>query len=137
MGNPAAGRKIFVKICPQRHTGDEGGKHRQGPNLFGVYGRKTGQAVGYSYTQANREKAITWNCDTLEVYLTNPKLYIPGTKMSYSGLKKKKDHTNLISYLKEVASSKKIVNVIVLICVSSKTVLFYTEILFFLIFFQN
>ena len=48
-------------------------------------GRKTGQASGFTYTQANKDKGITWGPDTLDVYLTNPKKYIPGTKMVFAG----------------------------------------------------
>ena len=42
---------------------------------------------------------ITWGQDTLDIYLTNPKKYIPGTKMVFAGLKKEKDRQNLIAYL--------------------------------------
>ena len=47
---------------------------------------------------------ITWEKDTLDVYLTNPKKYIPGTKMVFAGLKKDKDRKNLIAYLKQATS---------------------------------
>merc|ERR1712227_236099 len=46
-------------------------------------------------TQANKDKGIIWGQDTLDEYLTNPKKYIPGTKMVYAGLKKKKDRSDL------------------------------------------
>ena len=48
-----------------------------GPNLNGLFGRKTGQAAGYQYTAANVSKGVTWNDDTLFEYLENPKKYIP------------------------------------------------------------
>ncbi len=74
------GKKIFVRSCSQCHTVEQGGKHKTGPNLWGLFGRKTGQAPGFSYTDANVSKGIIWGEDTLQVYLENPKKYIPGEK---------------------------------------------------------
>merc|ERR1719462_644997 len=99
-GDSGRGAKIFKTKCSQCHVVKEG-VNKQGPSLFGLLGRQSGSVEGFAYTDANKNSGITWSKKTLSKYLTNPKKMIPGTKMIFAGLKKKKDRNDLIAYLAE------------------------------------
>ncbi|KFX87647.1 hypothetical protein O988_09339 [Pseudogymnoascus sp. VKM F-3808] len=100
-GDLTKGANLFKTRCAQCHTLGDGEGNKIGPNLFGLFGRQTGSVEGYAYTDANKQKAITWDESTLFEYLENPKKYIPGTKMAFGGLKKEKDRNDLITFLRE------------------------------------
>ncbi|CRK14920.1 hypothetical protein BN1723_002089 [Verticillium longisporum] len=104
IGDAKKGASLFKTRCAQCHTVEAGGGNKIGPALHGLFGRKTGSVDGYSYTDANKQKGIEWNNDTLFEYLENPKKYIPGTKMAFGGLKKAKDRNDLIAYLKDATA---------------------------------
>ena len=73
---------------------------RQGPNLFGVYGRPAGTLPGFKYTGKYAASGIVWNETTLDTYLTNPQAMIPGAVMAYRQADPEIRHT-IIAWLKE------------------------------------
>ena len=56
MGDVEKGKKLFVSRCQSCHYAEPGAKSKQGPNLFGLVGKKTGQSPGFLYTEANKNK---------------------------------------------------------------------------------
>lgn len=101
-GDPAAGKKVFRK-CQACHTVQEG-KHRQGPSLYGVIGRKAGTAEGFKrYSDAMKAHDVVWDADSLNTYLENPRATVPGNKMIFVGLKDAQDRADVIAYLKQAA----------------------------------
>ena len=97
-GDAEAGEKVFKK-CKTCHSFDPG-KKKIGPHLKGVVGRKAGAVEGYKYSKAMAAADITWDEANLDKFLTKPKAFVKGTKMSFSGLKKEAQRADLIAYLK-------------------------------------
>ena len=97
-GDAAKGEKAFAK-CRACHS-VKAGENKVGPSLAGVVGRKAGTVEGYKYSDAMKNSGITWNDDTLEKYLKNPKEFIPGNKMVFPGIKKDDEIDDIVAYLK-------------------------------------
>ena len=110
--NPGAGKAVF-KQCAACHTPDKGGRNAVGPNLWGVVGNPKGHHEGYSYSTALQAVAgkggdeCAWTYENLNAFLTSPKGYLPGTKMTFDGLRKPEDRANVIAYLRTLADSPK------------------------------
>jgi len=101
--DPAKGAKIFKK-CAACHTSDAGGGAKIGPNLYAVLGRAKGSVPGFSYSNAMAEKGGDWTYADMDTFLTKPKAFVKGTKMSFGGLKKPADRASLIAYLRSLGS---------------------------------
>lgn len=95
-----AGEVVFKKNCAVCHT-LEAGKNKIGPTLAGVVDRKAGSVPGFAYSTANKNSGDTWDEQTLDIYLTDPKKFMPGTKMVFAGVKNPTDRKALVEYLKE------------------------------------
>jgi cytochrome c len=100
----AAGKTTSVK-CEQCHDLTKGGPNKIGPNLFGVVDRPRASHPGFAYSGAMKGKPGNWTYDELFKFIKSPGYDIPGTKMSFAGLRSDKDRINLIAYLRSNADA--------------------------------
>ncbi|BBD98665.1 cytochrome c family protein [Sphingobium amiense] len=101
----AAGEKVFAK-CAACHTVNQGGANGIGPNLYATVGEPVGQGKGgYPFSDALKSKGGAWTFENLDHWLTSPREFAPGTKMTFAGLGNPKDRANLIAWLNTQGSN--------------------------------
>ena len=100
----AAGEKLS-KRCAGCHTFNSGGPNKTGPNLWDVVGRDKGSEAGFSYSDAMHEKGGVWSYDDLNAFLADPKGFLQGTKMNFSGIKSVEDRAAIIAYLRQQSAN--------------------------------
>ena len=104
--DPGAGEKIAAK-CKACHDLSKGGPNKIGPNLWDIVGNKQAHLDNFSYSDAVKGLGGQWTYENLDKFLTKPKDYAPGTKMTFPGLPKPEDRAALIAYLRSLSDSPK------------------------------
>ena len=97
-GDPAAGEVAF-RICGACHRVGPDARNVVGPQLNGLIGRKAGTAEGFSYSIAMKSSPIVWDEALLLTYLRSPREAIPGTKMTFAGVKDEAKASDIVAYL--------------------------------------
>jgi cytochrome c2 len=106
-GEPDAERgKIIYRKCIHCHTIAPNGKHRIGPNLFGIFGRKAGSLAGFDFSEAWKRADFVWTERTLDRYLIAPRKMIPNNRMPFDGISLGQDRADLIAYLKQATRGR-------------------------------
>jgi cytochrome c len=104
-GDPVAGSRAFAQ-CMACHS-VEPGRHLTGPSLAHAWGRKAASAEGFMrYSNALARSGLTWNAQTLDKWLASPENLVPGTSMTFQGIKEAKVRADVIAYLQAVSEGK-------------------------------
>jgi cytochrome c len=98
--DPAKGAQISAK-CKACHDFTKGGPNKIGPNLWGVVGGPTAHKQDFNYSDAIKGLNSTWTFANLDKFLTKPRDYAPGTKMTFPGLPKAADRAAVIRWLRD------------------------------------
>lgn len=95
----ANGAKIAKMVCSQCHVLAKGAAALPtGPDLWGIVGRARA-STEFAYSKAMKEKGGNWDAESINKFVHNPREFIPGTKMSFPGLRKEEDRADVIAYL--------------------------------------
>jgi cytochrome c len=95
----AAGEQIYER-CAACHSLE---RDRVGPRHCGIFGRRAGSVPGFAYSEAMRASGIVWNRQTLDAFIANPLVTVPGTFMGYAGVQDPEERAELLAFL-EVAT---------------------------------
>ena len=100
----AKGEASFKK-CMACHTIAQGGASGIGPNLYASVGKPHGHVPGFAYSDALKGVPGNWTFEALDAWLTSPRKYAPGTKMTFAGLADGQERANVIAYLNAQGSN--------------------------------
>ncbi len=94
-GDEINGQRLYESRCIGCHSIDS---NRVGPSHRGVFERRAGAVQGYDYSDAVKNSKVVWTAENLDLWLSNPEMFIPGQKMGYS-VSNAQDRADLIAYL--------------------------------------
>jgi cytochrome c len=103
----AAGQAATA-VCQACHNFSAAGTNVIGPGLYGVVGRPPGSHPGFAYSSAMLDfakKQPIWDYQHIYEFIKGPQAYLPGTKMTYAGLKDSQARINVIAYLHTLGST--------------------------------
>jgi cytochrome c len=101
----AKGEQGFKK-CMACHTIATGGANGIGPNLYATMGEPIGQGKGgFAFSDALKAVGGNWDFDKMDAWLTSPRKFAPGTKMTFAGLPDGQERANVIAYLNAQGSN--------------------------------
>ena len=89
--------------CTTCHNFEKGAAAKIGPPLYGVVGRAVASVAGFQYSDALKSKGGDWTFDTLNAFITSPKAYAPGTKMTFAGENDPKRRAAILVYLRSLS----------------------------------
>lgn len=102
----AVGEQI-AKKCIACHSFDKNGSNKVGPNLWGIVDRQPAAVAGFSYSDALKSRSEAWSFEALNDFLAAPKDNLPGTKMTFPGIKKADERAALLAFLGTLSVSPK------------------------------
>jgi len=82
-------------------------EHLTGPSLAHIWNRRAASAEDFRrYSDALKSSGLVWNEATLDKWLADPEKLVPGTSMTFPGLKDTQQRQDVIAYLRAVAEGK-------------------------------
>ncbi len=98
--------EAISKKCIVCHSFAKGAPNKIGPNLWGIVGSKPAEVPGYSFSDAMKAREDKpWTYEALDDFLTAPRTFVAGTKMTFPGLPKPQDRADIIAWLRQQADS--------------------------------
>ncbi len=95
--------EVLYEQCSGCHQIGEGAVNRIGPHLNHIFDRSAGVAEDFRYSNGFKRAAdggLTWNYDTLDAFIENPRALVSQTRMSFRGIADETDRADLIAYLR-------------------------------------
>ena len=100
-GDAKRGEQVYGRCAACHALGYDG----VGPRHCGVLGRRAGAVAGFPYSAAMKKSGIVWNAKTLDRFIADPVAVVPGTTMTYAGIKDAAERADLVAYLASSAKS--------------------------------
>ncbi|SDL61730.1 c-type cytochrome [Aliiruegeria lutimaris] len=94
----------YWKQCRTCHRIGPNASNKVGPNLNFIFGRPFGAAEGYRYSKAMLaagEAGRVWDLDQLDAYITDPRDFLKGTKMTFKGIQNPQERADVLAWLRE------------------------------------